>query len=502
MKVKSNLFSLFRNPDSLVAALAGFVLIQIFSKHSGIGISPDSVTYLSAARHMVSGKGFIAFDNFPVVDFPVAYPFLLTIISFFTGLDPLQFAPVLNGLLFGTLLYISGSVMNGFSNYSGWYKRILLACILFSPAIQEVYSLLWSETIFLLLVLLFIISISHFLKHSNTKWLLISSGISALAGITRYAGVFLLPAGLALIFFNLGTPRNKRLKHCLLFCVLSMLPFLINILRNDLLTGLPMGLRPKSNIGIADIMGNFGAVFCDWLLIEHGPGRSIIVTISVLLVFVLSIYLLYRKSQKSGFEYTAAVTGLMYCLFMMLTSTLTRYEQFTNRLLSPLYIPLLWSLSWWIPGLVSASKSFGFRWIGTAVFLFMAAWFLNIQLAADYEYYDGVKDAGVPGYREDPFLQSEIVQYIEKNKKEFDPGLPIYSNAGEAVYFVTGLPAHQLPFTAFPSNLKKYYNLKDTYLVWFRDLDNPEMPVLDSIIQNKNLHLIKQVTDGAVYISK
>jgi hypothetical protein len=87
MKVKSNLFSLSRNLDSLLAALAGFFLIQLFSKHSGIGVSPDSVTYLSAARHLVEGKGFISFDNFPVADFPFAYPFFLAIISWITRLD-------------------------------------------------------------------------------------------------------------------------------------------------------------------------------------------------------------------------------------------------------------------------------------------------------------------------------------------------------------------------------------------------------------------------------
>src|SRR5450755_1057309 len=99
MKVKSHLFSISRNLDSLIAALAGFILIQILSKHSGIGVSPDSVTYLSAARHMSAGMGFISFDNFPVVDFPVAYPFFLAIVSLITRQDLLQFAPVLNGIL-------------------------------------------------------------------------------------------------------------------------------------------------------------------------------------------------------------------------------------------------------------------------------------------------------------------------------------------------------------------------------------------------------------------
>src|SRR5271165_2740569 len=145
MKVKSNLFSFSPNLDSLFAALAGFILIQIFSKHSGIGISPDSVTYLSAARHLAEGKGFISFDNFPVVDFPIGYPFFLATISWVTHMDPLLFAPVLNGILFGILLYLSGTILNGLQQSSPWYKRILLLCILLSPAMQEPYSMLWSE---------------------------------------------------------------------------------------------------------------------------------------------------------------------------------------------------------------------------------------------------------------------------------------------------------------------------------------------------------------------
>src|SRR3982751_1971140 len=130
MKVKSNLFSFSKNLDSLLAALLGFFLIQIFSRHSGLGVSPDSVTYLAAARHMVKGIGFISFDNLPVVDFPFAYPFFLTVISFVSGLDPLQFGPWLNGALFGLLLYTSGSMINGFEKTNGWYKRILLLCML------------------------------------------------------------------------------------------------------------------------------------------------------------------------------------------------------------------------------------------------------------------------------------------------------------------------------------------------------------------------------------
>jgi hypothetical protein len=502
MKGKLHVFSISRNLDSLIAALAGFILIQILSKHSGIGVSPDSVTYLSAARHMSAGKGFISFDNFPVVDFPFAYPFFLTIVSLITGLDPLQFAPVLNGILFGLLLYLSGSMMNGFQKSSGWFKRILLACILMSPGLQEVYSLLWSETIFLVLILFFIICLSVYLRKKTTGWLLISAGLTALVCITRYAGIFLLAAGLFLILSNLELPRRTRLRHCLYFGILSISLFLINILRNDLLTGLPMGLRPKNETGTFKILENFGAVFCDWLSLERKPMTAVFLSAAVLIIFALTVFFLYRKKKLNvPFEWVAAVTGLMYCIFMLFTAKLTRYEQFTSRLLSPIFIPLIWTLSGWIRDFMSAIN-IRYRWIYSGVALFLTAVFLNIQLTADYEYYDGVKDAGVPGYREDPFVQSEMVQFIEKSKNSFDPRLPVYSNAGEAVYFISGIPARQLPFTAFPAKLQQYYALKNSYLIWFRELDNSEMPQLDSILLHKNLQPIKELPDGAIYISK
>jgi hypothetical protein len=263
-----------------------------------------------------------------------------------------------------------------------------------------------------------------------------------------------------------------------------------------------MGQRPKNDAGLLQILENFGGVFCDWLSWERRVLSSILATVVVPVIFIIVIIALYRRKKLlTSFEGVAAVTGLTYGVFMLFTSMLTRYEPFTSRLLSPVFIPLLWTLSWWIPGAIAAAKT-RYRWLYTAAVLLIAAWFLNIQLAADYEYYDGVKDAGVPGYKEDPFVQSEIVQYVEKYKTSFSPGMPIYSNAGEAVYFITGLPARQLPFTAFPAKLQQYYALKNSYLVWFKDLDNPEMPPLDSILQKKSLQLIRELPDGAIYISR
>ncbi len=449
MQLKSNLFSPSRNLDSLLAAVIAFVIIQVFSKHSGIGISPDSVTYLAASRHMVHGLGFISFDNQPVVDFPFAYPFLLTIISFISRLDVLQFAPLLNGILFGGLLYLSGSIMNGFNKSSGWYKRILLLCFLFSPALQEVYSMLWSETVFIILILLFIPAINNYLKFNSRKWLLISAAICAISCLTRYAGVFMMLTGGTITFFNTGKAWSRRIIDCLIFGFLSIPFLLINVIRNYYLTGLATGIRPRSEVGIFKIMEYFGGVICDWLLIERRPGLSIFLTVLVLILFAVIVVYCYLKNTIRGLNYVIAMTGLLYVSFMLFSYSITRYEPFTSRLIAPIFIPLLWSLSSWIPGLVS-ENSIRMKWLIVVSTLILTALFMNKQLTADWEYYDGVRDAGVPGYREDPFVKTEIVQFLEKNINIFDPRVPIFSNAGDAVYFVTGLPAGQLPFTDFP----------------------------------------------------
>ena len=505
MKVKSNLFSISRNVDSLLAALIGFFLIQIFSRHSGIGVSPDSVTYIAATRHMVSGIGFKSFDNLPVVDFPFAYPFFLTIISFLSRLDPLQFGPWLNGILFGVLLYVSGSIMNGFQKTTGWYKRILLFCMLCSPALQEVYSMLWSETLFLILILFFIYSITRYLTLKTRRWLWISAGICAITCLTRYAGVFLMFTGGTILIFNKENSLLKRVTDCLIFGILSVPLLLINIIRNYWLTGLATGIRPKSEVGLLKIMEYFGDVLCDWLLLNRSQGLAVFLTILVLLIFAFIIAVMRHRKSAGREEYVIAVTGLIYSLFMIYSYSITRYEPFTSRLLSPIYLLLLWSLSSWIPIFID-KKSFKVKWVLGIPVLFLAAWFINKQLAADWEYYDGVKDAGIPGYQEDPFVRSEIVQYLKTNKNIFDPRSPIYSNAGDAVYFVTGQPALQLPFTDFPKKVDAYYNgyydHRHEYLVWFQNEENLQMPALDTILKHKDMVVLKQLKDGAVYISK
>jgi hypothetical protein len=101
-----NLSLLKSNKYSLLAAFIGGLLVILLSNHSGLGISPDSIYYLSTADSFIAGKGFYQFDGKPFVMFPVGYPFLLSLIKLIFGSSFLKVVPFFNTILFGLTIYI------------------------------------------------------------------------------------------------------------------------------------------------------------------------------------------------------------------------------------------------------------------------------------------------------------------------------------------------------------------------------------------------------------
>src|SRR6202000_2608204 len=130
------------NYDAVVAAIAGFCIIQVLCQHGGIGISPDSVVYISTAGNIHDHGRINDFTNMPIMDFPAFYPIFLSGLIFLTGHGVMVFGPLLNGFLFAGIIWVSGWLMDHFSFPSKIYKWVLLVCIVLSPCLLEVYSMI------------------------------------------------------------------------------------------------------------------------------------------------------------------------------------------------------------------------------------------------------------------------------------------------------------------------------------------------------------------------
>ena len=193
-------FSSFKkNIDSLIAAAAGFTIIFLYTRHSGIGLCPDGVVYTTTAKNVLSSCSLVDFRHYALVEFPAFYPLFLSAVMFITGLQPLVFGAILNASLFAVIIYLSGYITEQFSFHSKWYKAAILSCIVLSPGLLEVYSMLWSETIFILLLLLFIISMHRYFQTYSRKTLVIAAVITSIACITRYAGITIIGTGCIII---------------------------------------------------------------------------------------------------------------------------------------------------------------------------------------------------------------------------------------------------------------------------------------------------------------
>ena len=104
-----------RRPDRftlLLAALAvlGAVLILARQVTYGVGLTSDWASYLSVARSLLAGEGFVQIYGWPYLHWPPLYPMLLAAASLF-AFDPYDVAGPLNAVVFGLTLFVAGQYL-------------------------------------------------------------------------------------------------------------------------------------------------------------------------------------------------------------------------------------------------------------------------------------------------------------------------------------------------------------------------------------------------------
>ena len=201
-----------KNIDSLIVAIIGAVFVLLLTHHDGIGISPDSIWYASTANAINEGKGFTLFDNSPLIIFPLFYPSFLGSLQFILRIDVVQFAPYLNGVLFAMIIFISGCIIEKV-NRTKWLKWIVLSLIVFSPALLDIYTMLWSETLFVLEILIFVWVCKKYFSTYTLKYLLLLGFIASISSVTRYAGVSVIATGGILLLIDHDRKWKQKIIH-------------------------------------------------------------------------------------------------------------------------------------------------------------------------------------------------------------------------------------------------------------------------------------------------
>ncbi len=489
-----------KNLDSFIAAIIGYYAIYLFTNYSGVGLSPDSIMYASTATNMQAHASLLTFNKTPLVFFPVFYPFFLAVIQFITRIDPITAGATINSLMFAAVIFTSGYILERFISHSRIYKWLILIAIILSPGLLEIYTYLWSETLFILESLLFIIAYHHYLQSHTTKTLLIVAGVAAITCITRYAGVTLIGTGGLLLLLDNQLPIAKKIKHILIFGFTSISLLVCNLIMNRINTGLSTGTREPSITPFVKNLYYFGTVICDWGALSKSSHAYAALITSIILLSLIGL-LLWKayKGRINSFENIVIALAIVYGLFIVIVATVSRFETINSRIISPMFIPLLIACTSWVPDVIKIIQSKILKYVvgGIVVLMMMAFEYSTYQV--DYQRYDDEGDYGVPGYSDDDWNKSEFVVYLKSHKNIFKPGVPIYTDADEAVYLFTGMSSTLIPHKLQNDRVQKLYADKHFYLIWFDNLYNSELISLPDIMAHKNLVKIGGAKKGEIY---
>lgn len=492
---------LHKHGDSLLASIAGFILIYLFTAHGGIGISPDSVCYASTARNLVAGKGFVFFGDQPLVAFPLFYPLFLAAVMNLTGLDIIQCAPLLNGLMFALVILLSGIMMEKFTYQTKWYKIILLCIITVSPALIEIYSMLWSETLFILLSMLFFFSIHKYLVEPKIKLLILPAVIAAIAFDTRYAGITLVATGSMLVFLHTEIGKNDKLKQILAFLAIANSLVILNLIHNALISKFLTGQRQKGITPLADNISYSGDVFSDWTFYwVENHFLKIAFCVAVILFFLWHFHKNWRlKIRYATYENIVIAFFIVYTSFIIISSTISRYEQINNRLLSPAFLPFLWGISHLVPAMIKKTKVKKYKWV-------VASIFSAIVIAIGYGYYNintenysFMSESGIPGYTEDEWKESPTISFLQQKRNYTNPDLSVYSNHNQAVYLYTNSAVDALPEKAYKTDVDMFMAESPIILIWFKNETNNDLLSLNDIQHHKDVRVLHSFPDGVIY---
>jgi hypothetical protein len=502
MSPDRNLFSFKKNIDSAIAGLIGALLIYLYSRHGGIGLETDSIAYLGTARNIVQGHGFMNLDGFPLIDFPVGYPLFLSLVLFITRVDILQSGVFINMFLYFCLIYLSGGIINHISTKNKWVKIPFLIIIVFSPAMLGIYSMLLSETLFLVLTLLFFIALHYYGRDKTIKGLIIVALIAGISCLVRYAGVTLIGAAGLMILLDRKLLPWKKIGHLLLLGALGSAFWIANLVRNYLVTDMMMGDRQKSFTSLFKNIENYSNVIGDFFYLHSFPlAFVVLIGISFFVFYIYShIIHIFKTNRYYNYWNILAVYFIVYSLFIVISSTFSRFETLDMRLLSPLYLPCVLPFTFVITWLVSKQSS----WRKYSLIAFFGLLFVIIsycQYVDNRDLYNDASTEGLPGYAEDRWKNSQLMDYIKKNKQRFNKDTQIYSNGNEAVYLFTGLNANAIPNKIFKVENEYFIedNQEEYYLVWIQDNAGPDSLSFKRLLKSDKYILLSNHPEGKIY---
>lgn len=447
----------------IAIALLGISIVLHYSRY-GPGLDGDATRYILGAMNMLAGNGYSYISGggeiVPITTFPPFFPLVLAGLGA-TGMDLFVMARVLNTILFGVAIFLSGYLVFRHTQ-SLWTAIIASTLIIVSPTLVELFGWSMSDPLFIVLMLAAILGF-HFYLEKEKPWMLIMTGVLVgLACITRYAGLALV-IGIALsVLFLSRLDWKQRVLRTLAVSVLGVAPLAVWTWRNSRQAGTLANRAVIFHPMRGEVVRQYFEEMASWLIpmqLDLPRIRYRLFLAGVVLVIGIILYYypkLKRKSSGNGKNLTAhskmpAILLLIiigYLVVLILNSTFLDAWSgpgIPSRYLTPVFILVVILVTSLVSLQLTSQSRFSPSRIGAIVFLlFLIA--LNGSQTVEI-----ISDPTMNlGYVTAKMYWIEEIHALE----QIDASQAIVSSNIELTYILSGRSSYMMPVSFNPNNMQ------------------------------------------------
>ena len=487
----------------LIVVLAGLGAAHILVRTApyGAAVGTDATIFLSTAMKFLAGEGWRDFTGAPLVTWPPLFPLLL-VAGGWVGIEPFAAGRWINATAFGLTILAAGCYLR--SNLRArWLVLTATAASAASLPLSEFASRFLTDSLFVLLTLLALIQLASFLHRGGRTPLLWGAVFTALAAVTRYAGVVLIGVGVLLLLVRRTPPLAVRLKDAVAFGAVSSLPLVGVMTRNWAVSRTWTGRAAKSGQSLSDGLNQVADVFREWAMHQDALdglayllwrmtglgtpdwfGALLWATIGLVVGVLAVVGVLsgrgFGKARPTspslglGPTLPFGVFAVAYLGFMVAVVPFTVHQPIDSRYLLPVYVPLLLTAVWLLDRFLSIDLAEAApRAVGAAPVPRIRDWFLSIdrsESTADRSESTAGRGRAVYGLASLVLLGIlahtgfSAQRNLSLTVKELEPGYL------EDRFYNTAYWQHSAPLSYVKTHLRDgrtYSN--NSFLVWFAD---------------------------------
>jgi len=501
----------------LVAGLAALlaVLLALVATQHGAGVSPDSTVYLSGARNLAAGRGYVNYSLQPITEFPVGFSATLAL-GEKVGIDARDGARWLNAFAFGALVLLTFALARRHLRQR-WLAVGAAGAVAGSAPLLVVFTQAWTEPVFCILVLAELLVLERLTvqRGRGASWLVTAGLLTSAACAYRYSGLTLvvlcvLVIGVAARADGFGAVLRRTLLY---LSVALVLPALI-IARNLSEGSSAFGPRGSSIETLGGLTRSLAAVWRAWVLAGQGSSSSLgwVALAGAAAILGLGLTVAYREhGVRLRPPDAAPVLPLLafiacYLGYLVVSEFAVNINEIDGRLLSPTLAPVVVLFTVALDHLVARPVISHRRWLAGCIVALLSVW-VAVSLAESINRADEDAVAGqgyaAPSWTGSPFVAAfRKLPTTARTFSDYADGLysatgdqPVYDSPSLVLYRSRD-PANQ--FGSFRRLVRR--SRQPVLLIWLNTSDRTYL-LTPAQLRQRGLHLtvVTTTSETTVY---